>query len=315
MEPSDEHIWSLDSISKIQTEGYCRDVFISGDSVFIAAGQAGIQLWNIANIASPTMVWAMNLSNLGVTKEITQVEYVSSIKQLFALESNERPIHIDLSDGESAVVLGQFSSERTKEFRVISETSKSFTVYAADNDDGLKWSRFDYDSSFGLWFNSAGNEVSSKGNPNGIDIYDNDIVLTLDQLGIESFHNNGGIISSNFQVDLDGNARAVTIDDSEECYVACEDGGAYRMSPGFSSEWSIVDQFAQDLFVTHISKNNYQLVLSCASNGLALYEAKQVGSVKERGIHDIGYVYHTEFSNGNLFAATREGLQILTIQE
>ena len=127
MEPSNENIWTLDSIAKIETEGYCRDVFISGDSVFIAAGQAGIQLWNITNIKSPTMVWEMNLSSLGVTKEITQVEYVSSIKQLFALESNERPIHIDLSHGENAIVLGQFSSERTKEFRVISENSKSFT--------------------------------------------------------------------------------------------------------------------------------------------------------------------------------------------
>jgi len=37
--------------------------------------------------------------------------------------------------------------------------------------------------------------------------------------------------------------------------------------------------------------------------------------VEERGIHDIGYVYHSEFSNGYVFAATREGLQILEIVE
>ena len=116
-------------------------------------------------------------------------------------------------------------------------------------------------------------------------------------------------------MDLDGNARAVTIIDGEECYIACEDGGAYRLSPGFSSQWEFMVQFAQDLFVTHVNAYRHQLVLSCASNGLALYEAKQSGSVEERGIHDIGYVYHTEFFNGYLFAATREGLQIVEIEE
>ena len=315
MEPVTENLWTLNKIAQMETEGYCRDVFISGDSVFIAAGQAGVQLWDISSITAPMKVWEMTLSDLGASKEITQVEYEASIRQLFALESNERPIHIDLSQGDSAIVLGQFSSERTKEFRVITNSSSSFTVYAADNDDGLKWSRFDYDPAFRLWLNSAGDEIPSQGNPNGIDIFGYDIVLTLDQLGIESFHNNEGIISSSFHMDLDGNARAVTIIDGDECYIACEDGGAYRLSPGFSSQWEFMVQFAQDLFVTHIDANRHQLVLSCASNGLALYEAKQSGSVEERGIHDIGYVYHTEFSNGYLFAATREGLQIFEIVE
>jgi hypothetical protein len=41
----------------------------------------------------------------------------------------------------------------------------------------------------------------------------------------------------------------------------------------------------------------------------------QPSTVEERGIHDIGYVYHSEFSNGYVFAATREGLQILEIVE
>jgi len=74
-------------------------------------------------------------------------------------------------------------------------------------------------------------------------------------------------------------------------------------------------QFAKDLFVTHVTSNDHQLVVSCASNGLGLYEAVQPSTVEERGIHDIGYVYHSEFSNGYVFAATREGLQILEIVE
>ncbi len=315
MEPNPEDIWTLNKIAQVDTEGYCRDVYISGDSVFVAAGQAGVQLFDISTITSPTLIWSMSLSELGVSKEISQVEYKSSIKQLFALESNERPIHIDLSLGDTASVVGQFSSEQTKEFRVIIKSTNSFTMYAADNDDGLKISTFEYDSSFGLWFNTAGDEIASVGNPNGIDIYENEIVLTLDQLGIEAFHNEGGSITSSYHIDLEGNARAVTMENGEEFYIACEDGGAFRLSTGFSAQWEYMVQFAKDLFVTHVTSNDHQLAVSCASNGLGLYEAVQPSAVEERGIHDIGYVYHSEFSNGYVFAATREGLQILQIEE
>ena len=67
--------------------------------------------------------------------------------------------------------------------------------------------------------------------------------------------------------------------------------------------------------MTHVAENGHQLALSCATNGLALYEAGADLRIRERGIHDIGYVYHAEFFNGYLFAATREGLQVLEIIE
>ena len=315
MEPDTEDLWTLNKLAHVETEGYCRDVFISGDSVFVAAGQAGIQLWDISTKTTPTLVWKKSLSELGVSKEISQVEYEASIEQLFALESNERPIHLDLSMGDTASLVGQFSSEQTKEFRVNTNSANSFTVYAADNDDGLKLSTFVYDSSFGLWFNTAGVEIASVGNPNGIDIYENEIVLTLDQLGIEAFHDENGLITSSYHIDLEGNARAITMINGGEFYIACEDGGAFRLATSFSSQWDFKNQFAKDLFVTHVAVNSHQLALSCASNGLALYKTGSDKKVQERGIHDIGYVYHSEFSNGYLFAATREGLQIFEIDE
>ena len=315
IEPNSENLWKLNEVVHIETEGYCRDVYISGDSVFVAAGQGGVQLWDIGTITAPKLLWKKSLAELGVNKEITQVTYASSIKQLFALESNERPLHIDLSSGDTASVQGQFSSEQTKEFRVLTNDANSFTVYAADNDDGLKLSTFEYDTGFDLWFNTAGDEIASFGNPNGIDMYENEIVLTLDQLGIEAFHSENGVITSSYQIDLKGNARAVTMLNGGEFYVACEDAGAFKLATGFSAQLEGKIPFANDLFVTHIAVNNNQLALSCASNGLALYEPDGNTTISARGIHDIGYVYHAEFSGGYLFAATREGLQIFEIDE
>ena len=57
MEPDTEDLWTLNKLAHVETEGYCRDVFISGDSVFVAAGQAGIQLWDISTKTTPTLVW------------------------------------------------------------------------------------------------------------------------------------------------------------------------------------------------------------------------------------------------------------------
>ncbi|GIS73431.1 MAG: hypothetical protein CM1200mP10_30080 [Candidatus Neomarinimicrobiota bacterium] len=42
IEPSSENLWKLNKVVHINTEGYCRDVYISGDSVFVAAGQGGV---------------------------------------------------------------------------------------------------------------------------------------------------------------------------------------------------------------------------------------------------------------------------------
>ena len=315
IEPNSENLWILNKVSHIETEGYCRDVFISGDSVFVAAGQAGIQLWDIGTITAPNLIWEKSLAELGVNKEITQVTYLSTINQLFALESNERPLHIDLSSGDTVAVQGQFSSEKTKEIRVVANSPNSFTVYAADNDDGLKISTFEYDTSFALWFNTAGDEIASVGNPNGIDIYENEVVLTLDQLGIEAFHNEGGLISSAYHIDLEGNSRAVTMLNGEEFFVASEEAGAFRLTTGFSSQLEYKEQFAKDLFVTHVAVSGDQVALSCAGNGVALYQLEAYSNIEGRGIHDIGYAYHAEFSDGYLFAATREGLQVFEVDE
>ena len=279
----------------------------------MAAGQAGIQLWDISTITSPRLVWKRSLSDLGVNKEISQVEYKSSIRQLFALESNERPIHIDLSIPDSVNVLGQFSSEKTKEFRVKTNNTNSFTVYAADNDDGLKSSTFEYDSFYKLWFNTSGNEISSIGNPNGIDIISDLIVLTLDQLGIQAFQYENSIINSLYHIDLPGNARAITISDTDEYYVACEDEGAFKIISNYPDHPPVKMQFGEDLYVTHVAIFSNQIALSCAANGISLYDRISNDNIESRGIHNIGYVYHTEFYNNYLFAASREGLQIFQV--
>ena len=68
IEPSSENLWKLNKVVHINTEGYCRDVYISGDSVFVATGQGGVQLGEISTMTSPNLLWKKSLSELGINK-------------------------------------------------------------------------------------------------------------------------------------------------------------------------------------------------------------------------------------------------------
>ena len=63
IEPSSENLWKLNEVVHIETEGYCRDAYISGDSVFVAAGQGGVQLWEIGTLTAPTLLWKSHFQN------------------------------------------------------------------------------------------------------------------------------------------------------------------------------------------------------------------------------------------------------------
>ncbi len=44
MRPDDENLWSVAIENTIQTDGFTRDVYLRGDTAFIAAGQSGVQV-------------------------------------------------------------------------------------------------------------------------------------------------------------------------------------------------------------------------------------------------------------------------------
>ena len=74
-------------------------------------------------------------------------------------------------------------------------------------------------------------------------------------------------------------------------------------------------RFAQDLTVDHISVSDGIAALSLGSKGIALYDITDPNKPIEKGLFPIGYVYKTEFWGENLIVCSREGLQILSINQ
>ena len=126
-------------------------------------------------------------------------------------------------------------SDRTKDYVSFPSSNNTFTMYVADNDDGLKWGTYRSDTTvvFNLeiinWMPTTGGELLTDGKPLGIDATrsfplrnDNDIVaMAVDQLGVEFYdlvydlsdENSGGEPSFLSKFDLGGNAEQVSITD------------------------------------------------------------------------------------------------------
>ncbi|GIS73432.1 MAG: hypothetical protein CM1200mP10_30090 [Candidatus Neomarinimicrobiota bacterium] len=72
-------------------------------------------MWEISTMTSPNLLWKKSLSELGINKEITQVSFASSIKQLFALESKSVP-YISIYLVGYASVWGNSLAKKPKNF-------------------------------------------------------------------------------------------------------------------------------------------------------------------------------------------------------
>lgn len=326
LEPKSEDIWDLDRVTTLNTIGYCRYSAMSGDLIFVAAGQGGVQIWNFAPLfetnSVPLLKTTLDIKNdLAVVKDINQVAYSARTKQLFALETYERPILIDYSNPDNPINNGQAMSEKTEEFRIIDE-DLSFTIIAADEDDGIKVTVFDgfaLNDSTVLYSPAANGDSQTplNGRSSGIDIADSLLAVSIDQLGVALYKYQSPPALQTFldSRDTEGNAISVTFHGNSGLFVASEEGGCYYFqimadSLRFKDEGV---RFANDLRVQQVSYYENMAALALGSQGIALFDITDPLHPESRGVYDIGHVYHTAFANGYLLAATRAGLQIFTI--
>ena len=70
-----------------------------------------------------------------------------------------------------------------------------------------------------------------------------------------------------------------------------------------------------DFTVDHISVNKQESIVavSLGTRGIALYDISDKENPIERGIFSIGYVYKTMFWKNNLVVCSREGIQLIEI--
>ena len=330
IEPNEENIWSIDLIATYSTGGFCRNVSVSNNLAYVAAGQQGVQVWDLNTGIKLNEFFGYYNSSLYQEFEdiaIVQPEEINNL--LFVNESNEAVLVFLFDDPNELTYRGTIMSLRTKDFISFPsvEENDRFYMMAADNDDGLKYHKYYPDTTINpitgtniLWepIIDIGGETSTEGKPLGIDSDGiSKVAMAVDQLGVElySFDSLGSDLLLQSKYDLEGNAEQVKLTE-EGVFVSCDDAGAYFLPisayTGADVENSII-HFAEDLTVDHISVKNGIAVLSIGSKGVALYDISDPLNPEPRGIFDIGYVYRSQFWNNRLLLCTRSGLKVVII--
>ena len=323
MHPNEESIWSVSEGVVLSTDGFCRNVSVSNDLAYVAAGQYGVQIWDL--ISGERLHGFLGYSQDGSYLEFDDITLVQRDEEndlIFVAESNKKVKIFHFGDDNELLYRNEIMSDKTKDFISFNVSGNRFTMFVADNDDGLKWGTYRSDTTivFNIeiinWMPSTGGEVATDGKPLGVDSDGvSKVVMAVDQLGVEfyDFDTLGAepVLSSRF--DLEGNAEQVKLTDIG-AFVSCDDFGAYFLSNNYiESGQGSVTHFADDLTVDHISVNDNIAVLSIGPRGIALYDISDPLKPEPRGIFDIGYVYRSKFWNGKLLACTRSGLKIVTI--
>lgn len=318
LEPNRDSVWSVEKVMTLSTKGYCRSAVVVNDTAYVAAGQAGIQIWDLSGFLSSgttsSRVMELDMYASGLDFEnIIQVEFLDGLNVVLAVENNSLVHILDKVGSDSLNWDSAKMSEKTREIRAKEDTS-GFTIYAADNDDGLKWNFFELQS-WGEWLHTTGNELVESGSPTGIDIKDDLLAVTTDQLGV-SLYRLGDLKTDPVKLDstdTQGSTDKVTLTE-DGLFVAAEEGGAYYYPVSGSAIGSGI-RFAEDLYVKHVTIEEDMAILSLGSGGLAVYDISDKNNPESRGIHEIGYVYRTTVESNYVLACTREGLQILTISK
>ena len=324
MDPSSDDLWSISVDATLQTIGFARDVDLDGNSAIIAAGQSGIQIWDL-----PTLSMSSGFTGYeegGTFLEFSDVSLVGVDTEnnlIFASEANDdvKIFHHDTNN--DLAYRNTIMSARTKDFVSFYTMPGQFVMYTADNDDGMKWHYYNLDttSSFGIefieWTPFGGSEIYTPGKPMGIDSDGSSyIAMAVDQLGVELFSIDsvGSVPELVGRIDTEGNAEKVTMV-TEGVYVACDDAGAaFIPIESFSSD-NMTYRFAEDLTVDHIAINGNIASLTLGSKGIALYDVSDPTRPLEKGIFPVGYSYRSVFWEDKLLVCTREGLQIITIEQ
>ena len=324
LEPNTENLWSLDKLTTVNTIGYCRHLDIHDNLAFIAAGQGGIQVWDLtpfydSNDAPILKTHLQINADLGLSKDINQVVYSEITSQIIGLETFEKPFLVDYFNPDKPSATGQLMSENTVEFIVIDD-SLALTIIAADEDDGIKISHFTgfvINDSTILYQPHSDLEVAVNGSPSGIAISGSLLALTKDQLGVALYLYQGPATAPILidEKDTESSAESVTFYGTDGLFVASGAGGCYYFEIEANKLWFMDEKahFARDLRVQHVAYSGTMAALSLGSHGVALYDISDPSRPESRGVHEIGHVYFTVFENDYLFAATREGLQIFNI--
>ncbi|NQV48968.1 MAG: hypothetical protein HQ507_00615, partial [Candidatus Marinimicrobia bacterium] len=277
---------SVSLVDVLETVGYARDVDVHDDMIFVAASQAGIQIWQEQSAADPVLVFAHQFSGDPALRVLVEPES----RILFSFDKSggfHKTLNPELTGFDSVYILqsiwigifeeGLFGSGANEDFvaRAVNEGLVALYVIDRTSNDGLKQyffnRRFNPSPAFHYW--ELNNVGSSTGGVNlGIDLRDNLMAISHDELGIGLYRLDGVNLDTLSTLDTPGEALEVKFFDN---YLLSANNwagmGVFSLGSGDSSLTHMAD-IEVGGWVKQISLWNDIAILSCGENGIFLVD-------------------------------------------
>jgi hypothetical protein len=318
----------INLIDVIETTGYARDVEAHGDKIFVAASQAGNQIWQDNN-GTVTKIMEHHFSAFPALRVTLEPES----RILFAFDREKgffKLLNEELTDFDSVYVTGDcididenngnYGSGSNEDFIARKLNDSLVALYVIDRtpSDGLK--RYYFNRRFkepipficegGYYYWKLSNVGVSTGGINlGMDIRDSLIAISHDELGVGLYNSARIELDTLSIVDTPGEALEVKFYDN---YLLSANNwagmGIFSMGAGESGLTHLSDIEVSG-WVKQISIWNDIAVLSCGENGIFLVDISDPENPKVDQPIEAGYTYRTYVAGDTIYAATREGVK------
>jgi hypothetical protein len=291
------------------TGGYARDFAVSDEILFIAEDQQGFSIYNHITGTQLCHRDTLDGSYLESTRKIVGSIY----KDLIFVFNHIRLNVFDISNIHNPVFEIPLSGGATniQKLKLLDNPDGGVDVFWTSNGDSKVFKAGNYLNE--SWTNFISEEFPS--DVSGFDFNDIIIGIAAQQYGIHILDRTSGNLSTT--IETTGEALDVKIVDN---YViaAIREGGftIYDISDP-TSPVHIFTENTSELIYTVDAEDDY-LVLSSHSGGVILYDISEIAEPKLIDSIDdseIGYTFKAEIKNGQIFASTRAGVYIISINE
>ena len=312
----------------LETGAYARDVYVHDGAILVAASQSGNQIWQERSDGTVEKTIEHKFGDDPALRIIVEPEsrlmftfdrgggfFKKLSPGLHAFDSvyAQHGVNIETSEG------GTYGSGGNEDFAVRKLNDSLVALYVIDrtSNDGLKQYYFNrkfrapdflYDGSYYYW--ELSNAGASTGGINlGLDLRDNLIAISHDELGVGLYRLDGVTLDTLGIVDTQGEALEVKFYNN---YLLSANNwagmGIFSLGEGDSSLTHLAD-IEVGGWVKQISVWNDIAVLSCGENGIFLVDLSDPENPQVDQPIDAGYTYRTHVAGDIIYAATREGVK------
>jgi len=324
---ADNAVVDITPVDVLETVGYARDVVAHNDLIYVAASQAGTQIWrDQAGIVTQVLQHSFSLNpSLRVTLE-------PQTRLLFTFDKSQgfyKTLNAEMVDFDSVYIQqpfwlplfesGLFGSGSNEDFVAKHINDSLVVLYVIDrtSNDGLKQyyfnRRLNDSPEFHYWeLNNVG--TSTGGINLGLDLRDSLLAISHDELGVGLYKLQGVDLDTLVVVNTPGEALEVKF---YENYLLSANNWAGMEVFDLGSNTNTLTHLSQvevGGWVKQISLWNDIAILSCGENGIFLVDLSDPVNPRVDQAIDAGYTYRTFVANEMIYAATREGVKRYRIE-